>query len=71
MVHDNSQCIKLFGVLVDMLYDQEFLKGSEGGEAKSQYKFFILNIVVQYRKKFLKFDMKKDKIDVFLGKYIQ
>ena len=30
MVHENCQCIKLFSFLVNMSYDQGFLKGSEG-----------------------------------------
>ena len=41
----------------------------EGDEAKNQYERFLLNIVVQDGEKFLKFGMKKDRINVFRAKY--
>ena len=44
-------------------------RSPQGDEAKNQYERFFLNIVVQDGKTLLKFGMKKDRINVFRGKY--
>ena len=61
---------KRFFRLADQLYSLKFISSSVADSAKFQYDQFIKKEVVNEKDKFLSFDMKNQRVDVFLRNFI-
>ena len=70
MVHVSEICSKRFSNLTDRLYSLNKIKASVADSAKGQFDELLKSVKFEYKTEFLKFDYKKDRLDVFLGSYI-
>ena len=61
---------KRFVRLADQLYSLKFISSSVADNAKFQYDQFMKKEVVNNKEEFLSFDMRKQRVDVFLHGYI-
>ena len=70
MADDPESCITKFGFIVDKLHEHERLTGSEGDEAKSEYREFLSNVVRRNKDEFNEFDYRIARLDIFLSGYV-
>ena len=61
---------KRFVHLADQLYSLTFVSSSVADNAEFQYDQFIKKEVVYKKDEFLSFDMRKQRVDVFLRNFI-
>ena len=61
---------KRFAHLADLLYSLKFISSFVADNAKFQYDQFTKKQVVNEKDEFLSFDMKKQRVDVFLCDYL-
>ena len=59
-----------FNKLVDKLYKHKRLSSVETDGAKTQYDDFLRSICVLNGKKFVDFDVQNDRVDLFLGVFM-
>ena len=65
-----ESCIIKFGFIVDKLHELDRLTGSEGDEAKSEYREFLSNAVRRNKEEFNEFDYHTTQLDNFLSGYV-
>ena len=70
MAIQKSRSVKLFSALVDMLFDAQHMKCQDGDLAKADYECFLSNEVAVDREKFSNFNISKERVDTFIGSYL-
>ena len=70
MVRHKEPCVLKFGNLVDRFHTLKWITATEADSAKLQYEEFLISVHHEYRDTFLKFSMKDDRLDAFLGLYL-
>ena len=69
MVIDKHTSIAKFE-MVDKLYNHKRLNSFEADGAKAQYDNFLKSVCVSNEDKFLNFDFKRDRVDAYLGSFM-
>ena len=59
-----------FSRLVDKLFNDGYLCAKAADDTKHQYEEFLEEVEQEHREKFKQFDMKQNRIDEFLGLYL-
>ena len=67
---NKSECLVRFGSMVEKVHSEKWLPAQACDDAKEQYEDFISTVVKENRDKFLRFDIKKDRVDEFLGLFL-
>ena len=71
MVQLRERCIAKFAVVVDMMYQANLLPSLTADEAKREYEIFLDTEVKRNLEVFSNYDVKKERLDTFLGNYLQ
>lgn len=70
MIQHKEKCINFFEKLVDRLYTGNWLSSKSADEAKKEYFQLVGAAQREHKDAFLGFDARKDRLDVFLGEFM-
>ena len=70
MIRYRERSIAKFALVVDMIFDADLLTALKADEFKQQYECFLDTEVKKDLELFSNYDVKKERLDTFLGKYL-
>ena len=71
MVEYPEQCLFLHEGMLSKMVEYKIITADVANDAKFQYSIFLVMVVKEDKEQFIKFDKKKDRVDVFLWGFLE